>query len=164
MDHRLTEESKDTRKEAESKKRGELTAFDQIDGGETDKELEDQHILSQVTTRSAAKRLSKGMAIEIVNDGTVEKKRVEKAVSKQLPCTDIQASKYYHCCLADKRSDGECCPGTRFHTSEIWRHVRREMHLGRAYQKERGLPKDVARCNGHGCQICLIEQGGVEGK
>ena len=93
-----------------------------------------------------------------MSEGSNEyKRRMEKAASK-LPSASAATTKYYHCCLIDKRTkDRSRCPCTRFHQSEIWRHVRREMHLGPGYPKDGGLPWDVRRCKSHGCKFCREE-------
>ena len=95
---------------------------------------------------SASARKKKGFVTKVKESLTITKRELKK----------LKKRRCYHCCMQN-RSTGRPCPGTRINSSDIFKHLRRDLHFGPYYDlKSTGgnLPEGVSLCPGDPCDLC----------
>ena len=67
---------------------------------------------------SAPARKKKGFVTKVKESLTITKRELKK----------LKKRRCYHCCMQN-RSTGRPCPGTRINSSDIFKHLRRDLHF-----------------------------------
>ena len=88
------------------------------------------------------------------NPQAPEKKKRKRKQEVKISSKADAGGGYYHCYLERRGKKGSSCPGTKIKTKEIWRHIRRKIHMGRNWGKQFGIPQGMMKCTGNGCRHC----------
>ena len=80
----------------------------------------------------------------------------ESLILTKLELKKLEKRRRYHCCIQNS-STGQPCPGTRFDSSNIFKHLRRDLNFGPYYQLKStagNLPEGISLSLGDPCNLC----------